>query len=201
MLRPADWWTRLKDPVLNQLVADAIGNNTDVATAKARIREARATFAETSGRAYPDGEGSANYMRSRSAGTDSTAMTIGLKTSWDLDLFGGQRRASEAAWYSVLSADERLHAATVALIGDLVTGYADLRGAQARIAVARRNAGSQQQTVRMTRDRLAAGEISQLDLLNAETQAETTAAEIPDLRIQVARALNRLALLSGHPVT
>src|SRR5690606_12386923 len=82
--------------------------------------------------------------------------------------------------------------------GDIATNYARLRGAQADIAIAQRNAASQRQTVALTRSQLEAGQISQVDLLNAETQASRTESQVPGLRINYAQYLNQLSVLTGR---
>lgn len=193
------WWKNLNDPVLDQLIADGIAGSPDVATAKAKVRQARANFISAGGALYPELDGSGSYSRSDNDRTPaSNQSNIGFKTQWELDLFGGNKRGVEAAYYKVDSADEQLRAALVTLIGDIATNYANLRGAQADIAIAQRNVASQRQTVALTRNQLEAGNISQVDLLSAETQAATTEAQIPALRINYAQYLNQLSVLTGR---
>ncbi|MFC7067943.1 TolC family protein [Brucella rhizosphaerae] len=125
----AEWWKNLNDPVLNQLIAEGISGSPDVATAKAKIRQARANFASAGGALYPSLDGSGSYTRSdSSASTVSNQSSFSFKTQWELDLFGGNRRGVEAAYYNVESANEQLRAALVTLIGDIATNYAQLRG-------------------------------------------------------------------------
>ncbi|WP_155269210.1 efflux transporter outer membrane subunit [Brucella anthropi] len=194
-----DWWKNLKDPVLDQLIADGIAGSPDVATAKAKVRQTRANYTSAGGALDPQLDGSGSFTRSDSGTTlASNQSSMGFKTQWELDLFGGNRRGVEAAYYNVESANEQLRAALVTLIGDIATNYANLRGAQANIAIAQRNAASQRQTVALTRSQLEAGQISQVDLLSAETQAASTEAQIPGLRISYAQYLNQLSVLTGR---
>lgn len=195
----ADWWKNLGDPILDQLVADGIEGSPDVATAKAKVREARASYASAGGALYPSAEGSGSFTRSGGRGGDAAnTSNFRLNPTWDIDLFGANRRGVEAAYYAKESADERLRAALVSLIGDIATNYVQLRGTQAQIAIAERNAASQRRTVALTRTQLEAGNISQVDLLSAQTQADTTAAGIPSLRISYASFLNKLSTLTGR---
>ena len=194
-----DWWKSLKDPVLDQLIADGIVGSPDVATAKAKVRQARANFTSAGGGLYPQLDGQGSYKRSDGPNLmASNHSSMGFDTTWELDLFGGNKRGVEAAYYSVESANEQLRAALVTLIGDIATNYANLRGAQANIVIAQRNAASQRQTVALTRNQLEAGQISQVDLLNAEPQAATTESQVPGLRIQYAQYLNQLSVLTGR---
>ncbi|PRD41785.1 RND transporter [Phyllobacterium phragmitis] len=210
--RLGDWWKNLNDPVLDQLITDGIAGSPDVAIAKAKVRQARASYAYAGGSLYPSLDGSGSYTRSHTAGSSSRSeissqshtssqSKFGFDTKWELDLFGGNLRGAEAAYYSLESADERLRDALVALIGDIATNYVQLRGTQANIAIAQRNAASQRQTVALTRNKLAAGDISRLDLLNAEALAASTEAQIPTMRIQYAGYLNTLSVLTGISTT
>ncbi len=194
-----DWWMRLGDPVLDQLIADGIAGSPDVATAKAKVRQARANFTSAGGALYPTLNGGGSYQRSDSrAVTAGEQSSLGFNTNWELDLFGGNKRGVEAAYYNAESANEQLRAALVTLIGDIAINYANLRGAQADTAIAQRNAALQRRTVALTRTQLEAGQISQVDLLSAETQAATTESQIPSLQINYAQYLNQLSVLTGR---
>jgi outer membrane protein, multidrug efflux system len=194
----AEWWKNLNDPVLNQLIAEGVAGSPDVAIAKAKIRQSRASFTSAGGSLYPSLDGTGNYTRSDNGlSTVSNQSSFQFNTKWELDLFGGNRRGVEAAYYKVESANEQLRATLVTLIGDIATNYAQLRGVQAKIAIAQRNSTSQERTVALTRSQLEAGQISQVDLLSAQTQAATTQSEIPGLRIEHATYLNKLSVLTG----
>ncbi|CDM60449.1 MULTISPECIES: efflux transporter outer membrane subunit [Rhizobium] len=192
--RLGDWWKNLDDPVLNQLIADGIAISPNVATAKARVRKARANYASAGGIFYPSLDGSGSYTRSGA----SSGSNLVFKAQWELDLFGANRRGAEAAYYSMEAASEQLRGALVTFIGDIATNYAQVRGVQANIAIAKRSAASQRQTVELTRAQLEAGHVSQVDLLRAETQAASTEARIPSQRITYAKYLNTLSVLTGR---
>jgi len=195
----ADWWKNLRDPILDQLIADGIEGSPNVAIAKAKVRQARASYASAGGTLYPSVDGKGSFTRSGGGGSAATSTSsFGLDPAWDIDLFGANRRGVEAAYYAKESASEQLRAALVSLIGDIATNYVQLRGAQAQIAIAERNASSQRRTVALTRTQLEAGNISQVDLLSAQTQADTTEAGIPSLRISYASSLNKLSTLTGR---
>ncbi|MEL4073110.1 efflux transporter outer membrane subunit [Ochrobactrum sp. GPK 3] len=195
----ADWWKKLNDPVLNQLIADAIADNTSVADARAKVRQARAELVSAGGNAFPSLNGTASYTRSDVTSSNISGKTaLDFNTKWEIDLFGGNRRGIEAAYYHVESATERLRAALVTLIGDIAKNYAQLRGVQAKISIAQQNSVLQDRTVVLTRARLQAGQISQVDLLSAQTQAASTRSQIPELRISYAFYLNNLTVLTGN---
>lgn len=204
------WWERLNDKALNRLVEEAIAGNLDVATAKARVREARATYKQAVASLFPTITGSGSYTRGQdgsnvSSGGDVTvtgpydSYQLGLNASWELDLFGANRRAAEAAKYGLDASEESLRNTLLTLVGDVATYYVEARGYQARIALARRTATSQRETAALTRRKLEAGSASAVDVANAEGQAAGTEANIPALRSSYQQSVHRLAILLGAP--
>jgi NodT family efflux transporter outer membrane factor (OMF) lipoprotein len=208
------WWVRLRDPVLNQLIEDAVGGNLDVATAKAKIREARASYRQAVGALFPTVTNSDSITRTKgsvsSTGDGSsvqvsgfdgpyTMYQAGFDASWELDLFGGNRRAVEAAAYGIDASEDNLRATLLTLIGDVASNYVQTRGYQARIALARRTAISQDETTQITQNRFAAGTASAVDVATATGQAASTRAAVPALEIAYAEAVHRLSVLTGRP--
>ena len=193
------WWLALNDATLDRLIELARGQNLDLAAAKAKIREARATYRQVGGALSPtlDGTGSAN--RSRSNGSTSTNFQAGFDASWELDLFGGKQRRVEAAAYGLDVAEEDLRDTMLTLIGDIASNYVSARGFRARIALARRTADSQRETEALTRTMFQAGSSSGADMANAAGQASSTEANIPTLEISYAEAVHRLSVLTGQP--
>ncbi|MDQ0471587.1 efflux transporter outer membrane subunit [Labrys wisconsinensis] len=207
----SQWWRRLNDPVLNGLIEEAISGNLDVATAKAKIREARATRREAVGGLFPTLSGSADAARNRTGGTSTSSagagnityntFSAGLDASWELDLFGANHRAVEAATYGVEAAEADLRATLVTLVGDVATAYVDARGYQARIALARRTASSQRDTAALTRTKFTAGSASAVDAANADAEAASTAANIPLYEQSFAQDVHQLSVLLGREPT
>ncbi len=214
------WWTRLRDPTLDRLVVEAVDGNLDVATASARVREARANYRQAVGALLPTiantesarlakgtGVGAATPGRPNLGGPSSVVGSegttglyqAGFDASWELDLFGANRRAVEAATYGIDASDENLRAVLLTLVGDVASSYVEARGYQARIALARRTALSQDETTTITRNRLAAGTASAVDLATATGQAAATRAVIPALETAYAQTVHRLSVPTGRP--
>lgn len=205
----SEWWTRLNDPLLTALIDEAVATNLDVRTAKAKIREARATYRQEVGTLFPSVDGSGSYTRAKngsnvSSGGDVTVSgafdqyQAGFDASWELDLFGANRRAVEAAKYGLDAASEELRNTLLTLIGDVAENYVMARGYQARIALAQRTASSQRETSGLTRTKFREGSASGLDVANAEGQASSTEANIPTLRASYAETVHRLGVLLGQ---
>ncbi|RVB16934.1 efflux transporter outer membrane subunit [Mesorhizobium sp. M7A.F.Ca.CA.004.06.2.1] len=199
------WWLRLRDPELNTLVEEAVAGNLDVATAKAKIREARASYRQSAGTLLPSVDGSGSATRNKSAettsGSDATysEYQAGFDASWELDLFGANRRGVEAARYGLDASQEELRSTLLTLVGDVASYYTQARGYQARIALARRSAASQRQTAELTRTMAQAGTATAADVAKAMGQAASTEAAVPTLEASYAQAVHRLAVLAGRP--
>jgi NodT family efflux transporter outer membrane factor (OMF) lipoprotein len=208
----AQWWRRLTDPLLTALIDAAVADNLDVATAKARVREARASYRQTLGTLLPSLTGNATATRGDDGsnvgnGGDVTVSgpytqyQAGFDASWELDLFGANRRGAEAALYAEQGAQDELRATLLTLIGDIASNYVSARGYQARIALARRTAATQRETAALTRRKFDAGGASALDVSNAEGLAAGTEADITTLETSYAQAVHRLSVLTGRPPT
>ena len=197
--KPSEWWRNFRDPTLNTLVELAIAGNLDVAQAKARIREARATREQAVGALFPQVDAGASATRSRSQIVTRNSFRAGFDASWEIDLFGARDRAVEAATYGTDAAFDDLDTVMLTLIGDVASTYVEARGLQARIALARSTARTQRETEELTRTRFRAGDISAIDTSRATAQAASTEAQIPALEASLAQAQHRIAVLTGRP--
>lgn len=195
------WWRQFNDPLLDRLVVQAVDDNLDVATAKAKIREARATFRQQTGALLPTADGSGSATRNRSVADAEPSVynqyKAGFDASWEVDLFGGRKRAAEAAGFAAEAANDDLADTLVTLIGDVTSYYVEARQYQALAALAERTARSQRQTAALTRDQLQAGTATGADSATADGQAASTEADIPSYRISYLQSVNRLAVLLG----
>ncbi|MGY3447735.1 efflux transporter outer membrane subunit [Bradyrhizobium sp. USDA 4353] len=210
-LELAQWWRNLGDPLLDQLMGEAVGGNLDVAAAKARIREARATQRQAVGALFPTVSGTGSATETRSAGSATNGIAIapstysqfqaGFDSSWELDLFGANRRAVEAAGYGVDAAEDDLRATLLTLIGDVASNYIDARAYQARVALARRTAASQRETAALTQRKQNAGSASAVDTAKAAALAASTEATIPTYEASYQQAVHRLGVLLGRDPT
>ncbi|RVA66471.1 efflux transporter outer membrane subunit, partial [Mesorhizobium sp. M7A.F.Ca.CA.001.08.2.1] len=123
----------------------------------------------------------------------------GFDASWELDLFGANRRGVEAARYGLNASQEELRSTLLTLVGDVASYYTQARGYQARIALARRSAASQRQTAELTRTMAQAGTATAADVAKAMGQAASTEAAVPTLEASYTQAVHRLAVLAGRP--
>ncbi|WP_375622504.1 MULTISPECIES: efflux transporter outer membrane subunit [unclassified Bartonella] len=199
----AGWWRRLNDPVLDALMDYAISGNNNVAVAKARVREARAGLGQVVGTLLPNVSNSISGTRSRSGQSDAllNQYSSGFDASWELDFFGGHKRAVEAARYGLDAAVEDMRATMVTLLGDVATNYVQMRGWQQKLLIVRQIAVSQRKTYELMRTRLKAGDVSELDVSNAQAQMANTEADISQMEANLAMSVHRLSVLTGRVPT
>jgi NodT family efflux transporter outer membrane factor (OMF) lipoprotein len=207
------WWRGFNDPILSALVDEAIAGNLDVATAKARIREARANRQQAIGSLWPNasavnnanwqyagtssGNGASPAGGTTQAASISRSFQAGFDASWEIDLFGGNARSIEAATYSVDASAEQLRSTLLSLIGDVAGNYMEARGYQARMALARRTAAAQRATVNLTKTKFDVGSAASVDVEKATAQALSTEVDLPTSEAAYAQTVHRLSILLG----
>lgn len=199
----ARWWEQLNDPVLTDLVEQSAQNSPDLKAALARLHEARARRALAEGNRFPtvDVRFSANQSRSSTgpAGyTTSHLYDAGFDAAWEPDVFGGLRRAVEAATAGVEASRFDLYDVRVTLAAEVALNYVELRSAQQRLAIARANLATQDETLQITIWRAQAGLATELEVEQARSNRAQTEASLPLLNTSITEAENRLAILTGQ---
>lgn len=198
----AQWWTTLMDPVLSELIERAVKQNLDLAEARARIREARATRGISEAGFFPTLDASGSAAKSRSSGNsgsgrESKIFAIGFDAGWEWDVFGGVRRSVEAADADLAAAGEDLHDVLVSLVAETALNYVECRTYQSRLAVAQANISAQEESYGLTRSRFEAGLSDELAVHQARYNLESSRSQLPALRTGLDAAKNRLAVLLG----
>lgn len=205
-------WRSLGDPVLTELIEAAVAHNLDLREAQANLREARAQRDAVAGRRLPEVDATAAVNEEELSANGELPVRqipnfnrqfslydIGFDASWEIDLWGGTRRAVEAATRRTDAAIARARDTLLQVVAEVVRTYAELRGSQASLAAARKDAEAQSGIATLVHQRFAAGEASNLDDVRAESQAHSTAAAVAGMDATVHAATNTLALLTGRP--
>ncbi|HWX20527.1 MAG TPA: efflux transporter outer membrane subunit [Candidatus Binatia bacterium] len=207
----AQWWRVFNDPQLDTLIREAATANHDVRLAQARVREARAQRGVTRAALFPSLDASGDYSRARvsqntpngflahAAGQppEGNLFNSGFDMNWELDIFGGNRRALEASQAELGATAESARGVLITVLAEVGLDYLDLRGLQKQLAVARDNLRLQEQTFALTRDQFTAGLASELDTARAEAQVANTRSLIPLLEQDVQRSIHRLSVITG----
>jgi NodT family efflux transporter outer membrane factor (OMF) lipoprotein len=195
----AAWWAGFGDPTLTSLVERALAANLELRVADARVREAAALRRVAGAPLWPrldavaEGEVQAGQAATRDLGLAA------FDATWELDVFGGTRRALEAARadHEASVADRR--ALLVLLLGELARRYIELRGFDALEDTVARNLETQRETRDLTEAQARVGLASDLDVERARAALATTAAELPPLDAARRASAHRLAVLLGEP--
>jgi NodT family efflux transporter outer membrane factor (OMF) lipoprotein len=211
---PSQWWLALNDPQLNLLIDAALVHNPDIHAAQARLRESRAQLQNQQANGMPKGSVDAAALRLRqpnlsalssSQGSSSSSgggplqlYTAGFDATWEIDLFGGTRRAVEAATAEADAVDADLADTQVSLAAEVAQAYVDLRDEQQRLTLAQRSAEIEQRMLTLTQQRRAHGTAADVDVERLTTQVENTRATLTPLDEQVEASLDQLAVLTGQ---
>jgi outer membrane protein, multidrug efflux system len=198
---PDDWWSRFGDSDLTALVRQALRNNRDLAAAEANVRAAQILLAgrRLDGAVSTTSTAGASLSRPASANADlSIGLDGGLSARWEYDAFGRIAALVEAAELDLETAREVRRDIAVIIASETALAYADLRGAQRRLEVARRNVEVQTQSFELLQTLFDNGRATELDLSRAEAQFRTTLATIPLLEQAAENAVSRLAALTGQ---
>ena len=200
----AAWWQRFGDTQLERLIDAALSNATDVRTAQARLRQARAARDLAVANLYPSLGVSADVARSRSgtgaggSGKSQTAYSVGFDASWEPPVFGGLSDAADAAQADAAASEVNLKSTRASLAAEIAREYVSLRLAQQRLAIIRANVESQAETLQIAQWREMTGLVTRLDVEQARASLEQSRAALPDLEQAYTEAEHRLSLLTGQ---
>lgn len=199
----SQWWLKLGDERLSGYIQSALAASPDARSAQSRLREARARRALAGANRFPTVTGSAGASRSNGSeetgsGASRHFYNAGFDASWEPDIFGGLRRAEEAAEAELGGAVASLQDTQVTLAAEVALNYVEYRLNQQRLNIARENLALQDETLQITEWRELAGLATQLDVEQARTNREQTQAAIPALATSMTEAEHRLTILIGQ---
>jgi multidrug efflux system outer membrane protein len=205
------WFEVFKDADLQALVKTALAQNYDLRDAVARVEAARANLGITRANQFPQvgASGDIDFTRlSRDGATPLPAAflpsqnrnwgeaSLGL-LSFEVDLWGRLRRATEAARANLLSADENRKAVITTLVSDVATAYFSLRELDYELEISQQTLDSRRTSLQLIQQRQSGGVSTLLDLRQAEQLVDSAAVTIPTLQQQVEQTENQISLLLG----
>jgi len=203
------WWTAYGDPVLDQMIDEALAHNLDLRRAIARVDEARATLGIARADQYPGISAGAGASRNRISQESLITVPPGvdpkysdyqatLNASYEIDFWGKYRRATEAARAELLGSQFNREAVRLALIADVAKGYFNLRALDAQAAITRRTISTRQASTALQRLRFEGGVASELELRQVEAEAAQAQALLPTIERQLAAQETALGVLLGR---
>ena len=202
------WWEQFQDPVLNEYVETALEKNKDLRIAVAVVDEYYARLGITRSELFPQlgAQGAAARIRSSTSflpssqgvDRDFNAFVLAFTLSYEVDIWGRIRRATEAAQAELLGQEDAQRAVILTLVSSVASTYIELLELDKRLEIAKQTLNSYEESLKLIRLRFIGGVTSELEVKQAQSQVESAAAAIPQLETQIAQAENRLSVLLGQ---
>jgi NodT family efflux transporter outer membrane factor (OMF) lipoprotein len=196
------WWRAFGDPVLDHLVAQALAHNGDLRTARSRLQEYQARIRVAQAAQLPTLAVSAGPTRARAIGpfgtaVESTGVTGNILAAYELDPFGRLEATTQAARFDYPAQQAALDAVALSVAANTASGYLNLRGLDAQLALARATLQSRQASLDLARRQFEVGYSSRLEVSQAEAEYRNTAAAVPQLERSITQQENALSVLLG----
>ncbi|SEL17593.1 efflux transporter, outer membrane factor (OMF) lipoprotein, NodT family [Kosakonia sacchari] len=208
------WWKGFGDPLLSQLVSDALAQNLDLAQASARMTQARAGLGTATAALLPSGNISGQAARAYQSVETPLGQVLNstpdynrygnsyetdLNASWEIDLFGGLRRARQAALADYQASEAGVAATRLAVAAQTADIYITLRGLQARLAIANNQVNTQQQLLEKVQLLHSKGLAPEYQVHQTEGALAQVEATVPVLQNGIDAAMNALDVILGTP--
>src|ERR1700731_1294181 len=206
------WWEVFRDEELQSLIRKALEQNYDLRDAVTRVEAAQANLGITRSNQFPQVSASGDVNLSRLSRNGAFPLPADLVPSqnrnwgqaqlnllsFEVDLWGRLRRATEAARASLLSAEENRKAVVTTLVSDVAAQYFTLRELDAQFEISRQTLVTRQEGLKLTTSRRNYGIATDLDLKQAEELVDTADVTISNLQQQIEQTENQITLLLGE---
>ncbi|HWP89930.1 MAG TPA: efflux transporter outer membrane subunit [Burkholderiales bacterium] len=203
------WWEQFEDPVLNELIKTALAENKDVRIAASRVEEFLGRYGVTRSQLFPQvatqfGAGSQRISTVTQPAVASTqsntfdSFSLDLGMSWEIDLWGKLRRATEAARAELLATEQARQTVILSLTSGVATSYVTLIDLDRQLAIAKSTADSRGEFFRIIKLRFEGGVVSEVELNQARSDYEFALSTVPVIEKQIAQQENALSVLLGR---
>ncbi|VWX55820.1 TolC family protein [Sphingorhabdus sp. 109] len=207
----ARWWASFEDPVLDNLLDQALSRNLDLAEASARLRAAEARARISKSGLFPQISAGldSSYSDSPTAGTSFSAIAGGarlqsetysssLAFSYELDIWGKLRNDARAGRADAIASAADLQAARLAVMAEVITSYFDIVDARHQIALTTRIIDVLGDRVEQSENRYSRGLITSFELYQVRQDFRNVQAGLPQRESQLAATEGQLAVLVGR---
>jgi len=200
------WWQVYQDPVLQQLIREALANNLDVRIAAARVDQARAALGAARVAQLPKLSATAGAQRARTSKYElipgeppiGNLFDVEGSVSYEIDFWGKYRRATEAARAQLLQSDFARQDVIAGLVASVATAYFTLQSLDQQLQITNRTVATRQKFVELTSAQHERGTVSELDVATAQAQLAIAKANLPELQRQIGLTEDQLSVLLGH---
>jgi multidrug efflux system outer membrane protein len=186
--------------VLQDLIRTALKQNYDLLIATERISAARGQLAVTRSSLFPQVQGNGDFTGGKEQNFQSKSNFLALTAdaAFQVDLFGGLRRATQASRAQLLATEAARQTVVLTVVSDVASDYFALLELDLELQIARDTVKTQQDSVKLTSLRLDHGVATKLDVLQAQQVLDTANAQIPDLERQIAQEEDAISTLLGN---
>jgi multidrug efflux system outer membrane protein len=201
------WWQIFQDPVLQDLIRRALKQNYDLQTATERITQARAQLMVTRSNQFPQLNANGNAVDERAFQgfpVKTRYATYAVDATFQLDLFGQLRRATESSRAQLLSTEYAQKTEVLTLVSDVASDYFTLLSLDLQLQITLDTIKTQGDAVKLTEHRLEHGVATKLEVLQAKQVLDTANAQVPELQRQIGQEEDAISILVGdypHIVT
>ena len=202
------WWDQFDDPALSNLVRTALANNKDLKVATANVDQAAAQLGIVRSAQFPQVDANASATRQGISQTTVVGApvathifnnyAVNLSASFELDIWGRLRRATESAQASLLASEQGRGTVVLTLVATVASGYIQLRALDRQLEIAQYTSGSLGEAARLQRVRFEEGAVPESDYQQAESQYREALARVPELERQIAQQENFISVLLGQ---
>lgn len=203
-LPDANWLGQFNDPMLVDLVNEALEANPSIRSQFYAVEATRAQARSTYGRTLPNvsaslsGGGTSNYIAATDSRTDNSSFGASVDLSWELDLWGRLRAGINAAEADLIASEADLASARLALAAQTASAWFDLNEALAQERVAVQTYEARTRALELTERRFSRGLANALDVRTARTTQASAEASIAGRRQASGNASRRLEILLGR---
>ena len=202
------WWDQFEDPVLSNLVRVALANNKDLKIATANVDQAAAQYGIVRSAQFPEVNANASAERERASQTAAVSIppgkqifnnyTVNLSATFELDVWGRLRRATESAQASLLASEQGRGTVVLTIVATVASGYIQLRALDRQLEIAQYTSAALGEAARVQKVRFEEGAVPESDYQQAESQYRDALARVPELERQIAQQENFLSVLLGE---
>jgi NodT family efflux transporter outer membrane factor (OMF) lipoprotein len=205
-VKTANWWGAFHDPILTSLINQGYRNNLNLQSTGVHVLQARAQLAQVVGNLYPQQQAlMSNFTYQRIGGTSLQTLlpnvfdtaVLGATATWEIDFWGKYRRAILSNDATFLASYAQYDNALVSLTADIATTYVNIRTTQELMRITKLNIQVQQEGLDIAKARYTAGEVSLLDVEQAQTELSKTQATLPQLASDLQKQKDALGTLLG----
>jgi outer membrane protein, multidrug efflux system len=204
-----NWWAQFNDPVLNELILEALENNNDLKIAIARVSEFWSQYKIVRSQLLPQIFGTGSELRQEQSlafggplpglGRTFNTYNLAINLAWEVDLWGRLASQTEAALANYFGTIEARRTVVLALVSSVASSYVLLRQYDMQLEIAKKTQISRENSLKLAVDRYEGGLTSELEVKQAASLVDTAIVEVKQIEIQQAQEENFLSVLLGRP--